>query len=119
MAKETGRVQVSGEACVFVEVIEGEKIEFIIDTGFNGFLTMPAILMSKLDFEIVGEEEVSGVGQYKIVFPIAVTKIFWLGEKREVQVLINDGEDVLLGTEMLQDCVLRINYRNKRVLISN
>lgn len=119
MAKETGSVLESGEACVFIEVSEGEKIEFTIDTGFNGSLSLPARLMTNLDFEIIGEEEVAGVGSYKVVCPIAVAEIFWLGEKRTVEVLVNDGEDVLLGREMLEDCVLRINYRNKRVTISN
>ena len=118
MSKETGRVLESGEACVFVEFLPSRKsIEFVIDTGFYGTLSLPESLASELNLQIENEVEIEVFGSQKLICGITTTEVFWLGEKRKIEILINYGEDVLLGTEMLRDCVLRINYRNKRLTI--
>lgn len=116
--KESGRVLESGEACVFVEFLpSGKNIEFVIDTGFYGTLSLPDSLANELNLPIENEVEIEVFAKQKLVCGITTAEVFWLGEKRKVEILINYGEDILLGTEMLRDCVLRINYRNKRLTI--
>lgn len=119
MSKETGRVLENGEACVYVEFSQGKAIEFLIDTGFNGSLSLSNSLAVELGLEILGEEAIDEIGQHKVICPVMVAEVIWLGKKQFVEVIINDGEDVLLGTEMLRDSILRINYQNNRVTIRN
>lgn len=119
MSKETGRILDSGEACVYVEFVAGKAIEFVIDTGFNSTLTISQELANELNLKVLTEVEVSAVGQHKVLCQLSSAEVIWLGVKREVEVLINDGEDVLLGTEMLRGAILRINYQNNRVSIRN
>jgi predicted aspartyl protease len=50
---------------------------------------------------------------------VALAKIEWLDEEREVEVVISDGYDALIGTELLIGTMLNINYITRVVTISN
>ncbi len=119
MAYEKGSVNEYLEPVVSVEFNNGRNIEFMIDTGFNGSLCVPRSLMSDLGLEIVFEEEVFGVGAHKAVLDLSVTEVYWFGESLSVNVLINAGDDRLLGSQPLDGKILRINYKNKTLIISN
>jgi predicted aspartyl protease len=41
---------------------------------------------------------------------IAELEIEWLGQSRAVEVIISDGDDSLLGTELLDGCRLVVDY---------
>lgn len=49
---------------------------------------------------------------------IAFAQIKWFGEILDVSVLVNEGEDFLLGTQLLVNKELYINYRTGKVLIT-
>ena len=90
----------------------------LIDTGFNGSLCLPRSLMSELELKKISEEEIFGIGLHTEIVDIALTKITWFGQQTEIEVLINDGDDRLLGSELLDGKILKINYRNKKVSVS-
>jgi clan AA aspartic protease len=116
--KESGKVNVQLEPCIFVEFENGKNVELLIDTGFSGAVCLPRSLMSELELKKVSEEEICGIGLHREIVDIALTKIIWFGQQIEIEVLINDGDDRLLGSELLDGKVLRINYRNKKVSIA-
>jgi len=118
MAKERGRVNNLEEACIYVSLQDGPAIECVIDTGFNGWLSFPQKLAEDLRLPIVGRERIVMLGRRKMFCPIAVAQIIWLEKSFNVNVIVNDGEDVLLGTQLLANCILRINYRNKKLTIN-
>ncbi len=117
--EETGSVNESLEPLVFVEFANGKSVEFMIDTGFNGSLCLPRSLMRKLGLEKVSEEEISGIGLHQEVIDVAISEIIWFGRKTKIEVLINDGIDRLLGSELLNGKILNINYQNKTLSISD
>ncbi len=116
--KESGKVNDQLEPCIFVEFENGKNVEFLIDTGFNGALCVPISLMKELGLKQVSEVEIFGVGLHQDVVGLAIAKIIWFGRQTEIEILINDGDDRLLGSEMLDGKVLKINYRNKKVAIA-
>ena len=117
--KESGKVNEQLEPCIFVEFENGKNVEFLIDTGFNGSLCLPRSLMQELALKKISEEEIFGIGSHKEVVDIAITNIIWFGQKTEIEVLINNGDDRLLGSELLDGKILKINYRNKKVSITD
>jgi clan AA aspartic protease len=118
ITKESGKVNKQREPCIFIDFENGKSVEFLIDTGFNGSLCVPRSLMTKLGLEKISEEEIFGIGLHTEVVDIAIAEIIWFGRKTEIEILINDGDDRLLGSELLDGKILRINYRNKKVSIA-
>jgi hypothetical protein len=48
---------------------------------------------------------------------IAHGKIIWFGEERDVRVIFSDGEEPAIGTRLLKDCVVTMNFRNDTLII--
>ncbi len=118
MAKEKGRVNQLEEALVYVALQDGRAVECVIDTGLNGWLSFPQALVAALQLPIIGREKISVLGKRKLLCPIASARIVWLGRSFNVNVIVNDGADVLLSTQLLSGSVLRVNYRNHRLTIT-
>ena len=119
MAQETGSVNEFLEPCIVVEFAVGNRVEFVIDTGFNGSLCLPRSLMSALKLKNDLKEEIFGIGSHRQIPDISISEIIWFGETLPVNILINDGDDYLLGSQLLDGKILRINYQNKTVEISD
>jgi hypothetical protein len=49
---------------------------------------------------------------------VALAEIEWLDDGRRVEVILSEGNDALLGTEMCEGATLVIDYPNRSVLIS-
>jgi predicted aspartyl protease len=119
MAYEKGKVNEYLEPSVWVEFEIGKKLEFVIDTGFGGSLCLPRHLMNDLGLVKDLEEEIYGIGLHTEILDISVSEIYWFGETKIVNILINDGDDRLIGSQLLNDKILTINYQDKTVTISN
>lgn len=118
MVQEKGRVNAYGEAWLYITLQSGLAIECTIDTGFNGWLSLPRSLVEELELPIVGQETVETLGGAIQLCPLASIEIIWLGEPRTVSVIINEGYDVLLGTALLSGSILRINYQKAVLTIT-
>lgn len=78
-------------------------IEFVVDTGFTGFLTLPTAAVALLRLPLLhripatlADDSVTEVAVHEAV-------ILWEGEERRVRVLAT-GSRPLFGTEMLAGC---------------
>jgi clan AA aspartic protease len=110
MAREDGSVNVQLEAWLRVQATSGEIIECLVDTGFNGALVLPRDEAVRLNLTILGRVPIIGVGRARQIADIAELEIEWLGQSRAVEVIISDGDDSLLGTELLDGNRLIIDY---------
>ena len=110
MAREDGRVNAQLEAWLRVRVTNGEIIECLVDTGFNGSLMLPRNDATRLNLIILGRVPIVGVGRTRLVADIAELEVEWLGQVRVVEVIISDVDDSLLGTEMLDSSRLIVDY---------
>jgi clan AA aspartic protease len=100
----SGVVSASREATVRLVLYTPDgrdlEVEFVIDTGFNGWLSLPSALVSQLDlpWRRRGRAELAdGSG---IVFDIYATKVVWNGKMREVSVDEIDSTP-LIGMSLL------------------
>jgi clan AA aspartic protease len=118
MARETGRVNSNKEALVFVRLGGGVAIECIVDTGFNGALMLPRAFISQVEILMIGESRFGMVGGATMSAEIGLTGIRWLGELRQVEVIVSEDEDALIGTELLTTSILIIDYSSSTVAIS-
>jgi clan AA aspartic protease len=91
---------------------ETRQVAFLVDTGFAGELAVPQSVASWL----------GGVTAYRtVIFANGLSekrgvircRIKWGDEEREVDAMVIDGEDPLLGIELLEDRRLTIEFRDK------
>src|SRR5215211_6809263 len=110
MAREDGSVNAQLEAWLRVQSTNGELIECLIDTGFNGALVLPRSEAVRRNLTVLGRVPIIGVGRMRQVADIAELATEWLGLTQAVEVTISDGDDSLLGTELLDASRLVVDY---------
>lgn len=117
MPEEKGQIISSGEAWLYVYLPDGRAIECALDTGFYGWLSWPRKIVEKLALPHIGEEVVEIFGGARESCELVAADIIWLGEHISVPVLVSESEDTLIGTSLLKNTILRINYCNGKVSI--
>ena len=118
MALESGRVNSYREALVLIHFRDGGAIECVLDTGFDGGRMLPRAFISQLKMPAIGKLTFETVGGAKMAAEIGLTEIKWLDELRKVEVVISEGDDALIGTELLISTILVIDYLSNSLAIS-
>jgi clan AA aspartic protease len=100
----TGIVTANREAVLSLKVqdVNGvmQEIETVVDTGYNGFLTLPADFVAALGLIAYGQRLVTlGDGQ-DVLLQVYEATVVWDDAPRLVQVLATDG-DAVLGMSLL------------------
>jgi clan AA aspartic protease len=83
-------------------------VDFIVDTGFDGELSLPPSLANRLDAEIAGRQTLSladGTTLFSPYYRIMIDD--WEGEARLTEVLLLDGQP-LLGVNLLSGYLLQM-----------
>jgi len=93
-------------------------IDGILDTGFDGFICLPIAVAVPLGLELIDvtdSELADGtIVQDELVF---AGKVLWDGEVIDVDVVLTKSADTLIGTAMLMNSDVRINFHTGEVLI--
>lgn len=110
MAHEDASVNAQLEAWRRVQATNGETIECLLDTGFNGALVLPRAEAVRLNLTVLSHVPIIGVGCSRTVADIAELEIEWLNQARAVEVIISGDEDSLLGTELHDGSRLVVDY---------
>lgn len=118
MAQEKGLVNENLEAVLEIVLSNGAKIECVIDTGFNGSFLFPRSFVEENSMRFVGKEEVTMVEDNTIYIETALAEVNWMGEEFSVQILVSENNECLIGTQMLIDSKLEIDYKNFTVKIT-
>jgi clan AA aspartic protease len=118
MAHESGDVNSSREALIEVRLSSGEAIECVVDTGFDGGLMLPRAFAEHIQIPIIGRLAFEMVGGSRLFARVGLASIQWLDQVRQIEIVISDGNDALIGTELLQETMLVIDYVSSRVTIS-
>lgn len=84
-------------------------IEFVIDTGFTEFLSLPPVAVTLLGFPFVYDMYANLADNSNVILPIHQATIIWNGEEREVNILAT-GKRPLLGTALLDGYELVIQF---------
>lgn len=118
MALESGRVNSYREGLVLVRFRGGAAMECILDTGFDGGLMLPRGFVSQIQIAMIGELTFEMVGGARMSAEVGLTDIDWLGRLRQVEVIVSEGDDSLIGTELLIATTLIIDYASSSLAIS-
>jgi clan AA aspartic protease len=119
MAREDGSVNARREPWLRVRTADGETLDCLIDTGFDGALVLPRSEATRLNLTVLGRVPIIGVGKIRAIVDIAELEVEWLGESRAVEVIISSADDSLLGTELLDGSRLIVDYINYTVTVSD
>lgn len=109
-----GVVTAFGEAVVSLTVVgtSGQDIQLqtIIDTGYNGELTLPPDTVRGLSLQFAGYREAMLADGSEVSLGLYEAWVNWHGRTRSVEVLEADG-DPLAGMSLLWGSELRLQAR--------
>jgi clan AA aspartic protease len=83
------------------------EIEFVVDTGFEGFLTLAVVnelqlpYVARIDANLADDSSIATFA-YRVI-------VVWNGIEREV-IVLGIGRRPLIGTALLEDCHLGIDF---------
>jgi clan AA aspartic protease len=77
-------------------------LEFVIDTGFTGYLTLPEEAIVSLQLPYLESIQANLADDSEISIPLYEATILWGDQERTARVLAT-GKRPLLGTALLQD----------------
>lgn len=109
-----GQVNARRQPCIPVEVSDGDGgfqwVEAIVDTGFNGHLTLPLAVILQLGLELDTLSTVTLATGLQEVVNTWNGYIRWHDQPRRITVLETRGSP-LLGTRLLEGSELRVQMR--------
>src|ERR687897_668240 len=85
-----------------------QEIEAVIDTGFNGFITLPPAVIMGLDLAFIGRGRAILANGSEDLFDIHEAMVVWDGWSLAVEAEAADT-DALIGTSLLNCYDLRIH----------
>ncbi len=90
-------------------------LEFVVDTGFTEFLTLPPATVAAMNLPFVYQRQASLADDSAITIAVHQATILWSGIERQVSVIAT-GRRPLLGTAMLDDQELRAQFRESGLM---
>jgi len=117
----TGRINQAASSIIRITVYgnKGEvEIDGILDTGFDGFICLPIAVAVPLGLELIDvtdSELADGtIVQDELVF---AGKVLWDGEVIDADIVLTRSADTLIGTAMLMNSEVRLNFHTGEVVI--
>lgn len=100
----TGQVTVDREAVIQLEVFGSEQkreiVDFVIDTGSNGYLILPGDLVERLNLRSAGKRRATLGDGNTVLLDVCIASVLWNKERRDVLALRADGGP-LIGMSLL------------------
>ena len=99
-----GRVTESREAVIDLEVVGQNqrkvRVEAAIDTGFNGYLTLPKATVNSLALQSAGNRIATLGDGNTVILEVYLAAVIWNDQEREVLALQAEG-GALVGMSLL------------------
>ncbi len=111
-----GVVTEDGVPAIEVEV-GGQRWQAIIDTGFNGELELPERLRWHVGAQFVGRAALLLAANQRIEEDVYLVDFPFDGRTVRVQATFVDGDEILIGTRMLRDHRLGIDFPARTVVL--
>jgi len=117
----TGQINQAGSPILKITILGNKSkvtIDGILDTGFDGFICLLIAIAVPLGLELIDvtdSELADGtIIQDELVF---AGKILWNDTVVDVDILLTKSADTLIGTAMLANSDVRLNFRTGELLI--
>jgi clan AA aspartic protease len=89
----------------------------IIDTGYNGEILLPEDKVKEMGLDFLGTIDTELADGEVVELELFRGKIKWFDTIREIAIGASQSADTLLGTLLLADCELGVNFKNGLVRI--
>jgi clan AA aspartic protease len=89
-----------------------------VDAAFDGHLVFPHELIQQLQLESLVETEAILADGSKVTLETFICYVDWFGSRIPLQVIANNGRFPLLGTGLLEQRVLHIDYPRKTLSLN-
>ncbi len=119
----TGRVNHTTLSPIVLLTLISEKNEertfqTVVDTGYNGELILPENKIKELDLEFVGTIDGELANGEIVEMKLFKGRLQWFDGIEEVAIGCTESDSPLLGTQLLADCELKVNFKEGVVEIS-
>ena len=117
----SGRVNRSGEPVVTLQIILHDRpvtVSAIIDTGFNGYLSVPQPLLVGGRWRVLGTEKFELATGAVVEQQIYLGEVRFMGRRTLVYTVATEAQEVLIGTQLLRGCILTVDFRTRRVTVT-
>lgn len=94
------------------------KIDAAVDTCFEGEVCIPATMGIELGLVLMGREEFEYADGRREIDYIFMGETIFMGEKKPISIVLTQSEQALIGTELIADCTLTIDFPTGRVDIA-
>ena len=99
-----GFVNANLEAVVIIPLLgaagQTREVAAVVDTGFNGYLTLPPTLVAELELPVVGDGAATLADGSEATFDVCGVTVVWDGQPRYVETAAV-GTDALVGMMLL------------------
>lgn len=92
------------------------EIECVVDTGFEGFLTLPLRVIAELSLPYAGQIDANLADSSNVSTEVYWVTVLWSEIEREIAVL-GMGHRPLIGTALLEDYHLSIDFCDGGVIL--
>jgi predicted aspartyl protease len=97
--------------------IAGKDWPAIIDTGFNGDLELPEGLRDSLNARYIGRSTAALAGGQSVEEDTFIVQFPFDGQTVQAEGTFVVGSEILIGTHLLREYSLRIDFVSKTVLL--
>lgn len=95
-----------------------ETFEAIVDTGFSGYICIPALIGQSLGLVLRDRHPMQLANGAWIEQYVFEGDVEFLGKTFSAPILLTDAADATIGNNLIADCRLTIDYPAKRTLIT-
>lgn len=116
-----GKVNRHGEPLVAISLILRQRpVRFsaVLDTGFNGYLSVPGHVLTRSRWQLIGTETYEIATGALVAQEVYLGEIIFDGDRSMVYAVATNAQDVLIGTKLLRTKILTIDFRTQRVVIT-
>ena len=115
-----GRITIEDEAIVKITLvlrnIHLQKYA-VVDTGFNGYISIPRDIISQSNWYESGNQEYELDDGQIVRESLLIGEVIFDRKKRSVLAIRTDGTDILIGTKLLSGRLCEFDYGSKIVRI--
>lgn len=114
-----GRVNDRDEPICEIEIIfhQPRKFSAVIDTGFNGYISIPQKIIFLTGWRFIGHDEYELASGEILKERVYLGEVIFDGKKQPVYALANRTDDILIGTKLLDDKILSIDFKSKKLKV--
>lgn len=115
-----GVVNENDEPLVPIDLIlrkRRRRFQAVLDTGFNGYLSVPESMVKGSGWYFAGYEEYEIATGDKVRERVYLGDIIFDRKRRTTHIVTSHAKDILIGTRLLSGRELHIHFKKRKVWI--